>query len=415
MSLRLALAGDCLIVRNPPDEATQLPALAAADTAFCNIETLFHEFEWPPMATSGGLYVQTDPAVADALPRLNIGLAALANNHSGDYGAPALLHSREVVESVGVKCAGAGATLAAALAPAVTTHNGTRIALVSATSTFPEHARAADPIGPVPGRPGVNTLRFTTVVTATDDQMRTLETVFGGVAARPRSNPSDLLLPYLVVTAGEGNDVLTLPHPQDLERLTDSVRRAAGANDVVLVSIHTHERARDGSLPPLFVQMAARHLADAGATAVVCHGAHVPGGIEWRAGTLILYGLGNLFFELEHISTLPADAYAQVGLRSRTTIEAYLRHRHMVGGPDFLSERSYWESYVAVLDIEGGKIAGVTIHPIDLGLESGSEERGRPRQPSRSHAASIIETVRRQSAEFGTEIRGDRLGCVEVP
>jgi poly-gamma-glutamate capsule biosynthesis protein CapA/YwtB (metallophosphatase superfamily) len=415
MSLRLALAGDCLIVRDPPDEATQLPALATADTAFCNVETLFHEFEWPPMATSGGLYVQTDPAVAAALPRLNIGIAALANNHSGDYGAPALLHSRQVLESVGIECAGAGTTLAAALAPAVTTRNGTSVALVSVTSTFPEHARAADPSGPVPGRPGVSTLRFTTVVTATDDQMPTLEAVFGDVAARPRSNRSDLLLPYLVVTAADRNEVLTLPHPQDLERLTDSVRRAAGEHDVVLVSIHTHERDRNGSPPPLFVQIAARQLAEAGATAIVCHGAHVPAGIEWKGRTLILYGLGNLFFELEHIGALPGDAYAQVGLGSPTTIDAYLRHRHTVGGPDFLSTPSCWESYVAVLDIEGATIAGVTLYPIELGLESGGEERGRPREPSPAHAASIIETVRRQSAEFGTAIRGAEVGCVEVP
>ncbi|HKB51905.1 MAG TPA: CapA family protein [Solirubrobacterales bacterium] len=415
MALRIALAGDCLIAKDLVGDAGALEPLQSADIAFCNVETLFHTFEWPPMATSGGLYLQADPEVVGTLPALNIGLASLANNHSCDYGPAALLHSKHLLEDAGVRCAGAGATLSEARAPAMTSNGDARIALVSATATFPDHARAANASPQVSARAGVNTLRFTTIVTASADQIDALESIFRGVATRPPGNRSTLLLPHLVVAPGDINQVATIPHPADLLQLIEDVERAAEDHDIVLASIHAHERDQNGAFPPPFLQMAARQLVDAGATAVVCHGPHVPGGIEWRSGALILYSLGNFFFELEHLAAQPPDAYEQLGLPAATEIRTFLRHRASAGGPSFLTDQRYWRSYIAVLEIEQASIVGAEIHPIDLGLDCDETHRGRPRLASPAQASSILDSVRKQSAQFQTEIHGSTVGHISPP
>jgi poly-gamma-glutamate capsule biosynthesis protein CapA/YwtB (metallophosphatase superfamily) len=386
--------------------------LSSSDLVCCNVETLFHRFERPPAAVSGGLYMQAGPEVADTLSALNIQLASIANNHSCDYGADGLLESRRTLEAAGVHCSGGGANLTEARAPAVAHLHGSSVALVSATSTFPEHARASNASGPIMARPGISSLRFATLVTVTPEQMQTVERIFSGIALRQLSIPPTLHLPHLTIATADNNGVVTIPHAIDVSAIAAVVRQARAKYDVVLVSLHAHEGGHDDGTPPGFLCLAARFLADAGATAVMCHGPHVSRGIEVRNGALIFYSLGNFFFEFEYITSLPPDALDQVGLPPGATLEDYLRQRASLGGPDFFANRRYWESFVAIVEIADGEITDVVLHPIELGFGREDGSRGRPRSASADSCRSILNSIKLQSEVFGTKITGRSVGRV---
>jgi poly-gamma-glutamate synthesis protein (capsule biosynthesis protein) len=386
--------------------------LSSVDLVCCNIETLFHRLEWPPMAEAGGLYMATDPAVAASLSALNIRLASIANNHACDFGADALVESRRVLEEAGTRCSGGGRSLDEARAAAAVTANGATVALVSATSTFPQHAPASNAAGPILARPGVSALRFATLVTVPPDEMETVASIFAGIAVRQPGGSATLQLPHLAIAVADENRVVTIPHRNDLVEIRAAIQAARLQYSVVLVSLHAHEADRDFRLPPQFLRIAAREFVDAGATAVMCHGPHRVAGIEWWNGAPIFYSLGNFFFELEHLGPIPPDALNRFGLEPTATLDEYLNRRAYLGGPDFVGDRCYWESFVAVIEIVRHDVVEVELHPIELGFATSDGSRGRPRTASRHSARRTLDLIRRQSKTFGTQIIGEEVGRV---
>ncbi|MEN9529493.1 MAG: hypothetical protein RI932_1366 [Pseudomonadota bacterium] len=73
----------------------------------------------------------------------------LANNHAMDFGWKGAQDTMSAIQAAGMKHAGLGANLRAALQPMWLEKSGIRIAVISATTTFPAEAWAAD------RRPGV--------------------------------------------------------------------------------------------------------------------------------------------------------------------------------------------------------------------------------------------------------------------
>jgi len=82
--------------------------------------------------------------------------------------------------------------------------------------------------------------------------------------------------------------------PLDPWATLDLVHRLRGEADAVLVILHGGNEYYPVPRPGL--KDACRALARAGASAIVCHHAHVPGPVEVVDGTPISYGLGNFLF-----------------------------------------------------------------------------------------------------------------------
>jgi poly-gamma-glutamate capsule biosynthesis protein CapA/YwtB (metallophosphatase superfamily) len=415
VSARLALTGDSLITRAWPSvsDSAVHRMLHSADVAFTNVETLFHRFERPPMAVSGGLYVQADPATAGVLSELNIRLASVANNHACDYGVETLLSSIEVLTEVGVRCSGAGKSLNSSRAPAVIEVGGMHIALISMASTFPEHARAANGEGEIRPRGGVNPLRFTTLLKVTGVDFARLEHIFDGIATAGQSSPSTLLLPAIAIVSADKHGLLTLPHPGDLSELTKLVEQTAESYDATVVSIHSHETSPAGG-PAVFLRIASRRFIDAGASAIACHGSHVCRGVEVYNGAPIFYGLGNFFFEIEYLTRQPPDAYSHVGLASSALISEYFARRAELGAPDFFVDESYWTSILAILNLTSGRVTDVEFYPLDLGLDDSDGNRGRPELASPELASLVLEQMRVSSRPFGTNVTGETAGQIQL-
>jgi poly-gamma-glutamate capsule biosynthesis protein CapA/YwtB (metallophosphatase superfamily) len=174
------------------------------------------------------------PHTAAALTEAGFDLVSLANNHSVDYGAEALLETVATLSKHGVLAVGAGRDLREARRPAVFE------------------------LGTPPMRVAV--LAFSNM----------LPTSFYADAGRPGTNPAR--------PAAIANDVAS----------------ARALADVVIVLFHCGTEL--SSSPSSVQRQLASTAVEAGADLVVGHHPHVLQGVEVRGHALIAYSLGNFLF-----------------------------------------------------------------------------------------------------------------------
>ena len=151
----MALTGDSIITRKlsvyqEPEFLEMIELIRSADVAFTNVEILFHDYESYPMAAGGGTYMRAQPEIATELAWAGFDLGSLANNHSGDYGPPAMLLTERHVREAGITGAGIGKSLAEAREAKFLETTKARIAFISVASTFPDHAMASATRGDIP-------------------------------------------------------------------------------------------------------------------------------------------------------------------------------------------------------------------------------------------------------------------------
>jgi poly-gamma-glutamate capsule biosynthesis protein CapA/YwtB (metallophosphatase superfamily) len=172
-----------------------------------------------------------DPAALGPMRAAGVEVANLANNHSLDFGAAAMLDSRANLLANGIEPVGAGRNEAEAMRPLLVRVKGRTVAV----------------------------LGFTQIVPTTD---------WYATASRPG------------VARGD-----------DTRAMTAAVAAAQARADVVVVTIHWGiERATR----PTAAQMAlAKALIDAGADAIFGHHPHVLQPLSFYAGRPIFYSLGN--------------------------------------------------------------------------------------------------------------------------
>ena len=172
-----------------------------------------------------------DPAALPAARAAGVEVANLANNHSGDYGPVALLDSVEVVRGAGIDPVGIGADVGAANAPAVLEVGGWTVAVLG----------------------------------------------FGGVVPAPD---------WLATDSRPG-----MADGDDIEAMTEAIRRADEGADLVFVSIHWGKEL-DTEPQPEDVERA-QAMIDAGADGVFGHHSHRLQPLGEHAGRPIAWGLGN--------------------------------------------------------------------------------------------------------------------------
>ncbi len=417
-ALAIALTGDSVVTRplsgpTEPEYRALLDLLRRSDAAATNLETLFPDATAPAMPALPAL--RSDPKLARELAWAGFDLVARANNHAADYGAPGLRETTRHVAAAGLVQAGAGENLERARRAAIYRGASGRVALVSATSTFADYARAGNPRGPIPGRPGVSPLRVhTTYLVRREDLERMRE-----VARQTGQNPpaeGDFDFADRRYSAASELGVSEEIDAGDLAALSAEVRRASADADVTLVSIHCHEAlGGDREKPPVFLRSFARAMVDAGADAVFGHGPHVLRGIEIYRGKPILYSLGNFLFEYEGVEELPADDYEAVGLPATARPADFFDLYDRGGERGYPSEHEIWESAVALARFDGKRLQGLELYPISLGFGRPRGERGRPVLADASAARRILERLARLSEPFGTKITVDgTVGRVEL-
>jgi poly-gamma-glutamate synthesis protein (capsule biosynthesis protein) len=357
--ITIAMVGD-LMLQFPlvggdrsPGSAAVWDAFAAADLVVANLEC--------PLTARGApadkhVAFRSDPALARDLRAAGIDVVTLANNHMFDYGLDGMYDTLDALRAAGVAAVGAGRDLASALAPAILTAGGVRVAFVGLASTLPVGSGAA------PDRPGIAPVRVTTSY------------VVDGTG--------------LDETPGIAPVVETRCWPADVEAATAAVAAAKRAADVCVVAIHWGVPngwvAQFQDPIAMYQRPLAQALVAAGADAIVGHHPHVLHGIEVINGRPVFHSLGNFLFHSVRVGHQPAlrrtdPPYLWKPLRSKVNLD----------------------SAIAMVTVEAGHPSAVELIPIVLNSTSD------PELAAPQDAARILATLTDLSAPLGAAITTD--------
>ena len=240
--------GDVVISRRQPEEAFArvLDELKSGTFACCNFEVPLSNKGLPQSGKFETLHAA--PEMIEGFVQGGFKVVSLANNHSMDYGAEALLDTIDLIDSRGILHAGAGKNGEEARRPVFFEAGGMRFAFLSfATEAFPGYGAHAL-------KPGIAMIR-----------------------RDPLYGPSCV-------------------NPDDVGMMTELIREAGKKADFVIAAFHwglSQSRALTRSQLTL-----GRAAVDAGARLIVGHHPHVLQGVEVYKHSLILYSLGNFVFDL---------------------------------------------------------------------------------------------------------------------
>ncbi len=410
-ALVLALAGDAAISVPLDVDAPGLRAVAGlaqrASLAIANFELSIAPAAAPGAELGAPRWPSATDAAAEDLRRLGIGAVSLANNHALDFGADGLSAVQARLAAAGVAAAGAGANLEAARAPAfVETPAGT-VALVSVAVSFSPGARAAPRQGDILGRPGVNGLRYARHLTVDAASFEGLAAAFPPPAftANPDGRTWNLL--GITVERGARGGMALVPDREDLAALAASVREARATAAAVVVSLHAHEPGNRLDDVPDLLREVAHAAIDAGADVVHGHGPHRLRGIEVYRGRPVFYSLGNFVFPDRALTAPAADGFEDAAMNVLSPVGAE--------GPPIVdfSDDAWWQSAIALVRVEGGRVSRVELHPLDVGVGQDRRVRGIPAPAGPMAATAILARLRELSAPLGTTVTVvDGIGVV---
>lgn len=240
----LAMTGVTAMVRNTAAQMDELgdawPAeVIGSELALADITHVSNEVPFVPDCetdtSADNLVFCSKPGYMRTLEAIGTDIIGLTGNHQNDYGRDGALASLALYEEAGLPVYGGGINKEAAFAPLYMEHNGNRLAFLGANSFGPTFAWAGD--------------------------------------EWPGSAEFDLAI------------------------MSATVRniKAKGLADLVLVELQYQESYETEPLLDQRIDFTA--LIAAGADIVTGVQSHVPQGLEFDDGHLVLYGLGNLFFD----------------------------------------------------------------------------------------------------------------------
>ena len=124
-------------------------ALQEADLSIVNLECVIatQGEQGVPKGEGGPYYYRARPEMLELLVSAGVDLVVTANNHSGDYGAEALLEQIAYLDSMAILHAGTGANLEAASRPTFARAGELTVAVFSIDATKPHFAAKPDSAG----------------------------------------------------------------------------------------------------------------------------------------------------------------------------------------------------------------------------------------------------------------------------
>lgn len=154
---RVLLGGDLMLGRNVKAHLLRFgpgyplgpvaPLLRAADLTLVNLECALTASvqRWPGLPKA--YYFGAPPQAIDTLTEAGIDLVSLANNHVLDFGLQGLHETLHLLTAHGIRTAGAGADLDAALAPAIIDCRGVQFGMVALCDHQADFAATRDSPG----------------------------------------------------------------------------------------------------------------------------------------------------------------------------------------------------------------------------------------------------------------------------
>ena len=426
--MRIVACGDALFSsRNLAKrlDPKLLAILSDADGTFVNAEFCCPKPNTPPMPRRFQTAVK--PRTLDELTGIGCNLVAFANNHAGDFGPQGVLDTIEAADERNIVHAGTGRSLEEARsARFLDTPNG-RIGLIATSTTrSAEFLASSAGIGIAP-RPGMNPLRWGRAYVLPDaqfQQMLEIEAALGIAEGRREVQRVEIIKDSgpdkfafgsnfegsVPIERGSTAHVRYYLDERDAKAILANIRDAANRAECVLVSLHTHEGADENWYSPRaasFVEEFSRRAIDAGANAVLGHGAHMLRGVEIYRGRPIFYSLNSLLMEFEAgEQRMTPEMFESYGL-PKDALPSHLhmsRARDAEGNPiGFHGHGKFTKAVIAVCDV-GDDGVQVKLVPLDLGLGSDRPTaRGVPTLASGAFGREIASDLAELSKYYGTK------------
>lgn len=153
----IAFIGDVMLGRGVNEELAWrlppsvwgdiLPILTEASAVVANLECAITTHLTPWLRSPKVFHFRADPAAIAALKAANVRLVSLANNHVLDFEEQGLLDTLRYLDAADIRHAGAGRTLAEAMAPAWIEVQGLRLGVIALTDNQPDFAAGAEQPG----------------------------------------------------------------------------------------------------------------------------------------------------------------------------------------------------------------------------------------------------------------------------
>jgi poly-gamma-glutamate capsule biosynthesis protein CapA/YwtB (metallophosphatase superfamily) len=242
--------------------------LRAADLVFANLECCLYQPPDSHAVEREGFFA--DPEIAGSALKIG-GIAAVGLANNVNYGAAAIQGSIAQLDRLGITHSGAGATLAAARAPAIAGAGGLRVGFVQRSSVYwPTDHEASEKAA------GIAVLRGHTAYQVPAHKTRP--------EVPPMNRPG---VPPIILTWADRDYLAAFA--ADIAALRPEV-------DIVVASCHwgLGEEVLD------YMREIAHGAIDAGADIVVGHGPHYSLPVELYRGKPIFYGLGSFSFHTGH-------------------------------------------------------------------------------------------------------------------
>lgn len=427
----ITLSGDALIMtpvdihQDEPRFKGLLNAIRDGDARYTNLEEIYPG----PTAYSGPASAMwTDPDMLKQLQWMGFNLFSTANNHSMDFGIQGVLDTMQVLKENRAVYAGMGKTQEEARRPGYLMTPHGRVALIHAVSSTPAYNAALDPRGDMSGRPGPNVLRYQTIYNVDSSTYAVLQKarqelnpskgstdgVTGTGAARMLSFPAaghdyDAFIPP-VFQVSDKPGIITKVNPDDLAAMVHSVKSARSFADYVVVSTHSHEGNFHGDGPPEFLVEYAHAAIDAGADIFVSTGPHVLRGIEIYKGKVIIYSIGDLFFQ-HQLQGLPLAYYKQFHLGSDAL------PGDVIAAEDAANPQNggQYQSAVAKVIFRDGNPVEITMTPISLTPKFPRGDGGVPELADAKQGAEILDHLQKMCETYGTKMTIEKgVGIIKI-
>ena len=421
--MKICFTGDAIMLTPPEDQYWEENELQKCiwecDLSGTNLEMVLSGGEAFASTFCGGDWMTAEPDRLEYLKRFGFNHYGMANNHTMDYSYDGLRLTADLLDRNGLAHSGSGKDLASATQAAYVEFQGKKVAFITCTASCEDAARAGGASPSIPGRPGVNMLRHSEILTVKKEDLDVIDRVAKETCVNARFlkavsmgihnvDPKIHRFGKLQLVEGEKNEKHTYCNATDLKRIIAEIKKARCIADYVIVEVHSHDiRGETDDTPDEYLEVFAHECIDAGACAIVGTGTHKLKAIEVYKGCPIFYSLGNFMFVSEHMDYAPMDFYERYGVDWSYTLDDIwnLRSKNNTIGLEF--DYYNYRSVVPFLYLENQEVKKVELLPIELGFEGGKRQKGFPYIADTAQRKEIFERLCRLSEPYRTDIRTD--------
>ena len=415
MKQTICSVGDAILLERFPEsyDITAIKKiLESADARLFNLENVLSDRPIYASSYCGGTWLLAKEDTLDDTLSFGFNGCSFANNHTMDFSYDGLFDSLNAAKKRNLPICGAGKDLEEAAAYAVIDTKNGKCALISICATFNDAARAGNPSDYLPGRPGLNPLRFSIEYHITPEHMKALKEMSAGTYIDGRRNRSRMggytpMPPKGCFGFGEYNfkeceieGKFSKVNAIDMARTENTIKKALLECENVIVNIHSHEIKHDtDDEPDDFLIEFARRCIDVGASAVIGTGTHQLKAVEIYKEKPIFYSLGNFIFQSDMVFCMPDDFREKYKMPYGLTAREQIAERAKLGNGGLHTDVNNFRSLMPFMTFEDGKLTELMLYPLRLDMHTGL-----PALADEKETKIIYDYLCERNKQFGTII-----------